>query len=1042
MSPNVTLAIFKRNFLAYFTNPTGYVFICLFVLLTALAAFFVDEFWASNLANFDQLNSWFPLIMLLFIPAITMSVWAGERNEGTDEVLLTLPASDLDVVLGKYLSAVAIFTVSLLFSTTNILVLSYLASPEAGSDLAVVGPDYGVILANYVGYWLVGLAMVAIGMAASFLTSNLTIAFILSLLFNTPLVALYWARSVITSPTLADIARAGSIGERFQDFGRGLITLSSVVYFVGIAVALLYVCMVLIGERHWGSTHRSRSGQTKNVSVVVPTSLIVLLIAASLVGLLASLIMTARTDSGLSQWDWILFLLGFLVWLAVVSVAVWFLRRRGEQFLLRILAMIVIVGSLVALAQQSDAALDLSSEQLSTLSPKTRELLTNLRGDSGTVADEPASTETEVFGSAGLRQRDGAYSGAFMRFTSGELRGQVRQILSYDGQSRRFQLDRDLPHPPPAGTSFIIERPPITIEAFISPEVPEEYVQTRLNLLTMLRRFQSIGGRQIQVRVYDTEPASDAAAIAEEQFGITPRNVPGRSRGSVTVREVFLGVAVTSGAQPPVITRFFDRGLSPEYELIRSVATVSQQERRRIGVVRTDVPLFGGFNPMTFQPSEDMPIISELRKQFDVQEVDLSEPVQPGQYDALMAVQPSAMDPEHLDNLLAAIEAGVPTAIFEDPFTYMDEMMGHFVPGTSQPRRNQFAGPFGGGPPPDKGDINKLWRLLGVVYDDQEIVAHTFNPFPRFMQFPPFFVFAGKGSASDEPFNRESLITRDLRAPLLFLFSGSLAPLNSSPLEFTPLVRTGRESGYMYVTDLETRDADPNRFRRNAPPIEYVLAARIQGKPEGEGQRPKIDTVVVADIDMLYPVFFMMREAGAGSEGLDLDNVAFVLNLVDELAGDDRFLDVRTRRRSHRTLARLDEVYQRAFTKRTAAVRQAEADIEGERDQLQEQLDEELAKIRGDQELHPVERRQLEQIKLAEKQRALDEFNREKAQALQDESRAIERRQDREIRQVQDTYKLAAVALPPIPPLIIALIVFLMRRARELQGVNTRRLRP
>ncbi len=138
MNPSVLFAIFRRNFVSYFLNPTGYVFICVFVLLSSLAAFWPNEFFTANLANLDQLNRYFPLIMLIFIPAITMSVWAEERRQGTDELLLTIPATDFDVVMGKYLSCVAIYFTSLLFSLVcNITILLNLGDPDLGLFEAV-----------------------------------------------------------------------------------------------------------------------------------------------------------------------------------------------------------------------------------------------------------------------------------------------------------------------------------------------------------------------------------------------------------------------------------------------------------------------------------------------------------------------------------------------------------------------------------------------------------------------------------------------------------------------------------------------------------------------------------------------------------------------------------------------------------------------------------------------------------------------------------------------------------------------------------------
>ncbi len=203
-------AVLKRNFLGYFTNPTGYVFLCLFVLLTSMAAFWPHEFFSSNLATLDQLNKWFPIIMLFFIPAITMSIWADEKRQGTDELLLTLPANDFDIVIGKYLATASIYTASLLFSQlATFSVLLMLSQGEL---------DTGLFAANYFGYWFIGMAMLALGMVASFLTHNLTVGFILGALFNAPLAFAAMADTIVDNQT-ARFINLFSVSEQFDNFG-------------------------------------------------------------------------------------------------------------------------------------------------------------------------------------------------------------------------------------------------------------------------------------------------------------------------------------------------------------------------------------------------------------------------------------------------------------------------------------------------------------------------------------------------------------------------------------------------------------------------------------------------------------------------------------------------------------------------------------------------------------------------------------------------------------------------------------------------------
>ncbi|MBM3789987.1 MAG: ABC transporter, partial [Acidobacteria bacterium] len=269
----LALAVLKRELSGYFRSPTGYVFITLFVFLSAIAAFWQEAFFANNLANLDQLNEFFPYLIVFFIPAITMSSWAEEKKNGTDELLLTLPATDLAVVAGKYLAALAIYTVALFFSLSHVLVLSWLGSP-----------DPGLIFSAYLGYWFMGAALLAIGMMGSLLTENLTIAFILGALFCAVPVFIDHTGALV-SGRLEHWIESFSFPRQFRDLASGVVTLSSVVYFLSFAGAMLYVNVAILGSRHWptgrGATRLGRHIFARGIALVaIAVSLTILLARA------------------------------------------------------------------------------------------------------------------------------------------------------------------------------------------------------------------------------------------------------------------------------------------------------------------------------------------------------------------------------------------------------------------------------------------------------------------------------------------------------------------------------------------------------------------------------------------------------------------------------------------------------------------------------------------------------------------------------------------------------------------------------------------
>ena len=912
-------AVFKRNFVSYFSNPTGYVFICVFVLLGSLAAFWPPEFFNSNLANLDQLNRYLPYILLVFIPAITMSVWADERRQGTDELILTIPASDIEVVVGKYLSAVGIYTVSLIFSyLCNLVILQIWGNP-----------DPGLFLTNYLGYWFVGLAMLAIGMVASFLTSNLTVSFILGLILNAPLVVADQASSVM-GPKFAAVVRSWSLAENFIDFGRGIVSLSAVGYFLGIVTVCLYISMVLIGRRHW----------------------------------------TGRRDGA----------------------------RMGTHFVARTVGIAIAALGVVLTFRAYDVRADLSAEQISSLSRDTKQLLSGLNTEQA-----------------------------------------------------------------------------IEVTAYVSPAVPEDYAQTRLTLLNMLRQFQRLSGGKLRVDVIETETKTEAASLASQQFGIEPVTVLSRERGAFRDEDIFLGCAFTCGLEK-VVVPFFDRGTPVEYELIRSICTVAEQKRKRLGVVATDADLFGGFDMASGQQRPRQPVLEELEKQYEVVQVDPAAPITET-YDVLMVVQPSSLGPEQMNNFVAAVRAGQPVAIFEDPLP----VLMNSVPGTSQPRRG------GGGAmamfqqqSQPKGDLSQLWDVLGLelsagsgrplmgqMGSSPYVVWQDYNPHPK-LELPSEFVFidAELGEADggvSRSFNPANPITSGLQE-VLFPFPGALAKDEKANLEWTPLVTTGTRSGTIEVEQVLGNRGDMRQLRIFEKPGSQamVLAAAVdrdlpgaQSADEGsEGSSEQATTVraiVVADIDLMGPQIFGLRNRPDEVFGLNFDNVTFVLNVLDTLSGDDRFLEIRKRKPKHRTLERIEDTVadaremadnqrQKYIAEFDKAEQSANAEMQKEVGEFEKKIEDMESSGNADRQAAMQAVQQLaSRQRLA--QRRLDTKLEQLRRKRDAEIEQVERSLEATIRREQDWQKWLAVMLPPIPPLVVAFFVFFRRRSQEREGVAKSRLR-
>ncbi len=954
MNTGVLSAIFKRNFTSYFLNPTGYVFICVFVLLSSLAAFWPSEFFTANLANLDQLNKYFPLIMLIFIPAITMSIWAEERRQGTDELLLTIPATDFDVVMGKYLAAVAIYVVALLFSITcNFTLLSYLGNP-----------DVGLFASTYLGYLLCGLAMLSIGMVASFLTSNITVGFVLGTLFNAIPVSLEYAE-VVFEPAVALKIRAYGIAEQLRDFSQGIVSFSGIAYFLLIVVVMLYIAMVLIGRRHW---------------------------------------LGGRDGTSL-----------------------------GPHFLIRTLALGATAVGIVLLAQQFPVRADLTSEGLSTLSPSTVKLLKELDKKkpvhieafiSAVVPDEYVPVRLDLINRLReLKAQGGANVTLRINDTEpfSEQSDRAEKLYGITGQQRQFRIRGQY------SLETIFMGVAITsgldkiVIPFVETFTPIEYELTRsiatLNGNVKKRLGVFIADRTLFQEANEQGQPSDPKILEElgKQYEIVDVD---------TEKPVPDNIDVLMVLQPSICR--------------------PNQVDQLISAVKRGTPTIVFQDPLTIdfqrilqreeQNSGGMPFMQEgeigrlwtlLGVDFDTREIVSNE------YNPISHVQRFPAGFVFVGNGALGKNSGNVSLFDEtDPISSGMKDIVFFYPGavakkedvklkfTPLVRTSNASGRL------NRSDVLQA-DMFGMRLNNEAVAQPT----------DVEYVLAARiqGPAPAEPDPKLKMLADE--AP------GGAAPASSAT---APKNEVKPETVVNpYALPAATPTASPTATGAPAAAASATPTASATGTAPAKPAKPReMNVVIVTDLDVMGSRLFTlrnMRQAGV-DRPRNFDDVTFVLNALDSLSGDERFIDVRKRRPEHRTLTTLEQINANTSAR-----------IQQQIDKYKKQNDDDYAKAsdRFNEELEKL--RNNTTLKLIDKQSRLAIFEKDMARRLaatrqqldirfEKEQKEELRKQSDEIRGYQALYKKIAVFIPPIFPLLIGVIVYFSRRAGEQEGVDRSRL--
>ena len=237
-------SIFQREFKAYFDSPVAYVFLVPFLVLVGFLTFGVTMFYERRQANLTPFFFWHPWVYLLLVPAATMGLWAEERRTGTIELLLTLPITLAEALVGKFLAAWAFIGIALALTFPIVLTTVWLGDP-----------DMGAIFCGYLGSFLLAGACVAIGVFASALSRSQVIGFVIALAICLLLLIIGFD-PVINAVSgwgvpagIVNAVASCSLMQHFDAMRRGVIDFYDIGYYIGVMVFMLAAAHVVTDNR-------------------------------------------------------------------------------------------------------------------------------------------------------------------------------------------------------------------------------------------------------------------------------------------------------------------------------------------------------------------------------------------------------------------------------------------------------------------------------------------------------------------------------------------------------------------------------------------------------------------------------------------------------------------------------------------------------------------------------------------------------------------------------------------------------------------------
>ena len=237
---NKTFIIFDRELRGYFRTPLASIFLLVFLALSSGMTFFLGRFFERDQADLTAFFAWHPWLFLILMPAIGMRLWAEERRSGTIELLMTLPVTNSQLVIGKFFASWMFTLIALLLSTPIWITVNYLGNP-----------DNSVIFISYLTSWLMAGAFLALTSCLSTLTKNQVIAFIISSISGFILIMAGFSLVLSTVRSWAPIWITETIGSmsflsHFSRVQMGVFDLSTLIFFVSMIILCLWINIQLV----------------------------------------------------------------------------------------------------------------------------------------------------------------------------------------------------------------------------------------------------------------------------------------------------------------------------------------------------------------------------------------------------------------------------------------------------------------------------------------------------------------------------------------------------------------------------------------------------------------------------------------------------------------------------------------------------------------------------------------------------------------------------------------------------------------------------